>query len=217
MIPRLTPIRTLLRAAGRNRDGLALVEFAFALPILMALCLTGAEIVNYITTRMRISQLALHIADNAARMGTGTAITAKSVSETDINDVLTGGGLQGGDLNLYANGRVVLTDLEPVASPNTTNKYKVGWMRCRGSKSYTSPYANLGRTNMDGIGPTATPVTAQDYNATMFVEVTYTYTPLVLASMAPSTTITEIASMAVRDRRDLTQIYNIEGATVSTC
>jgi hypothetical protein len=51
----------------------------------------------------------------------------------------------------------------------------------------------------------------------MFVEVTFTYTPLVLASLAPSTTMTEVASMAVRDRRDLTQIYNNEGATVSTC
>lgn len=211
------PVRAFFRTFPKDRRGLALVEFAFALPILMLLCLTGAEIVNYITTRMRISQLALHIADNAARMGTGPAIAAKSVSETDINDVFTGGGLQAGELNLYANGRVILTDLEPVASPNTTDKYKVGWMRCRGSKSYTSPYARAGQSNMAGIGPTNTQVTAQDFNATMFVEVTFTYTPLVLASMAPSTTITEIASMAVRDRRDLTQIYNLEGATVSTC
>ena len=210
-------LRTSLRTVRQDRRGLALVEFAFALPILMLLCLTGAEIVNYITTRMRISQLALHIADNAARMGTGPAITAKSVSETDINDVLTGGGLQAGDLNLYANGRVVLTDLEPVANPNTTDKYKVGWIRCRGAKSYTSPYARVGQTNMVGIGPADTQVKAQDFNATMFVEVTFTYTPLVLASLAPSTTITEIASMAVRDRRDLTQIYNLEGAAVSTC
>jgi hypothetical protein len=61
-------------------------------------------------------------------------------------------------------------------------------------------------------------VTAQDDNATMFVEVFYTYVPLVGGgTLAPTTTFTEVASMAVRDRRDLTQVYNTAGATVATC
>ena len=52
----------------------------------------------------------------------------------------------------------------------------------------------------------------------MFVEVYYEYKPLIgLGTRAPSTTMVEIASMAVRDRRDLTQIYNTEAATVSSC
>lgn len=200
-----------------DRSGLAMLEFAFTLPILLTMLLTGAELTNFITTKMRISQLALRIADDAARMGSGSQLSSKTITETDINDLFIGANRQSGELSLSTNGRVTLIDLEPVANPNTTNKYKIGWTRCYGAKtSYVSTYRTP-TTNLNGIGPTGRQVTAQDDNATMFVEVYYEYKPLVGTTLAPSTTITEIASMSVRDRRDLTQIYNTAGAAVSTC
>lgn len=210
---------------SRDESGLALLEFAFTMPILLLTCLTGAELLNYTTTRMRVSQMALQIADNAARMGKGTQITAKSISETDINDLFAGAQLQSGELDLLANGRVILTDVEPVASPNTTGKYKIVWQRCYGAKTvHASTYGTAGQTNLDGVGPANQQIIAQDYNATMFVEVFYTYKPLISLARAPSSTMTEVASMAVRDRRDLSTgtghaegIYNTEGATVSSC
>jgi len=201
-----------------NTSGVALIEFALALPILLTMVLAGAELTNYATTKMRVSQLALQLADNAARMGTGSQLSAKTISETDINDLFIGAGLQSGDLNLNGQGRVTLYDLEPVANPNTTNKYKIVWTRCYGTKlAHVAPYGSPGNTNLDGIGPTGRLATAQDDNATMFVEVYYEYKPLVGTSLVPATTITEIASMAVRDRRDLTQIYNSENAPPATC
>ena len=63
----------------------------------------------------------------------------------------------------------------------------------------------------------------------MFVEVYYDYKPLIgLGTLAPSTTFTEIASMAVRDRRDFSDdstttdlhpngVYKVAGVTASTC
>ncbi|TPG04434.1 TadE/TadG family type IV pilus assembly protein, partial [Sphingomonas oligophenolica] len=140
----MTPVRThrpatsiaaLAARLARDTGGLALLEFAFTLPILLMMSLTGAELTNYITTRMRVSQMALQLADNAARMGKGTQITAKSISELDINDLLTGAQLQSGELDLKGRGRVIISDLEPVANPNTTNKYKIVWQRCYGSKT----------------------------------------------------------------------------------
>ena len=71
---RALPIRARLRTLWRDRSGLALLEFAFLVPILITLSLTGAELTNYITTKMRISQLALRLADDAARIGTGTPL-----------------------------------------------------------------------------------------------------------------------------------------------
>ncbi len=224
----------LIRLGARlrdDRDGVALIEFAFIMPILLLLSLTGAELLNYTTTRMRVSQLALQLADNAARMGKGTQITAKSISETDINDLFAGAQLQSGELDLQRNGRVILTDVEPVASPNTTNKYKIVWQRCYGAvTSHASQYGTAGQTNLNYVGPSSMQTTAQDDNATMFVEVFYNYTPLISASRAPSSTMDEIASMAVRDRRDLSDdsasgaaathpkgIYNNEHVTASTC
>ena len=209
----------LLRDLREDRGGLALIEFAFVLPIFITRSLTGAELTNYITTKMRVSQLALQLADDAARMGDGSQLSQKTISETDINDIFTGAELQSGELDLQANGRVILSDLEPMASPNTSGKYKIGWQRCYGAKTaHTSTYGTAGQTNLTGIGPAGRQVTAQDDNATMFVEVYYVYQPLIgLGSLAPATSFTETASMAVRDRRDLTQIYNTEGAAKATC
>ena len=55
----------------------------------------------------------------------------------------------------------------------------------------------------------------------MFVEVYYEYTPLVKSSLAPSSNMTEIASMMVRDRRDTTGgtngVYQVSGVTASSC
>lgn len=214
----------LCHATGRlHRDtsGLALLEFAFILPVVITMSLTGAELTNYITTKMRIGQIALQMADDAARMGTGSQLSAKQISETDINDLFTGAQMQSGELDLQTNGRVILTDLEPTNAPvNTAGTYKIAWRRCYGNKtSYVRQYpASSGTTGLTGIGPTGRQVTAQDDNATMFVEVFYTYKPIVgLGTLAPATSFTETASMAVRDRRDLTQIYNTAGATASTC
>jgi Flp pilus assembly protein TadG len=215
---------TFLARLQSDRSGLALLEFAFMLPILLTMCLTGAELTNYITTRMRVSQIALQLADDAARMGSGSQLSAKTISETDINDLLTGAQMQSGELDLKTNGRVILSDVEPMANPNTTGKYKIGWQRCYGNKTApTAPaspayYPRTLATNIAGVGRANNLVGAQDDNATMFVEVYYAYKPLVgLGTLAPTTTMSEIASMAVRDRRDLTQIYNTEHATAASC
>ena len=195
-----------------------MLEFAFIFPVVILMSLTGAELTNYVTTRMRASQMALQLADNAARMGKGTQITDKVISETDINDIFTGVQLQSGELNIQANGRVILSDLEPMANPNTSGRYKIVWQRCFGSRVHPSTYGNAGDTNLTGIGPAGRQAVAQPDNATMFVEVYYVYKPLVgLGNIFQSNGVTEIASMAVRDRRDLSQIYNNEHATPSTC
>jgi len=89
---------------GRDKSGLALLEFAFMLPLILVMSLTGAEMTNYITTKMRISQLALHIADDAARMGSGTRLAAKTITEADINDIFIGAHLQSGELDLRGRG-----------------------------------------------------------------------------------------------------------------
>lgn len=212
----MTVARTL-RRLGRDTRAVAMIEFAMVLPTLVLMCLTGAEITNYITTKMRISQVALHLADNAARIGSGGQLAAKQITETDINDLLTGAGLQGGELDLFTRGRVVISDLEPMANPNTTGKYKIPWQRCRGAKTYAPAYGTQGQTNVTGMGPAGRQAFAYDGGATVYIEVAYDYRPLVGTTIVPATTFTEIATMTVRDTRDLTRIYNTEGATVSSC
>ena len=212
----------LLRRLRANTSGLALLEFGLALPVVVLMAMTGAELTNYITVRMRMSQIALQLADNAARMGTSVAYGAKQVSEADVNDVFIGAQMESTGLDIATNGRIILSDLEPTASGATT--YMIRWQRCYGAlTSHASTYGTVatGPKSGPGMGPTGNQVTALDGSATMFAEVYYTYKPLINAAWAPSVTMTETASMAVRDNRDLTGgnngVYPVSGVTAATC
>ena len=216
------------RRLAQDASAIAMTEFALVLPVILLLGMTGAEMVNYATTKMRMSQIALQVADNASRMGEGTVAGPKTISETDINDVFTGSQLESGSLNIQANAKIILSDLE-IDTANTT-KYMIKWQRCYGNKAHASAYGiappSTGNpnsytaqnyNNLAGIGPPNQQVTTQSGNATMFVEVYYVYKPLFTSKFLPSATFDETASMAVRDQRDLTQIYNTENATPSWC
>lgn len=213
--------RSLLRQLRQNSRGMAVVEFALCLPFVVGVAMTGAELTNYTITKMRMSQIALQAADNASRIGSGSLLSAKQISETQINDLLTGAGLQSGTLNLYGSGRLIIYSLEPVANPNTTNRFTIRWKRCRGTKtSYAGSYAQ-GATNLTGFG--TPPITAPTGSAVMVVQLSYDYRPLISGAFIPNTEITEIGAMTVRETRDMAGptggvgIYNTEGATVSSC
>ena len=215
------PIGAVGRRLVRDTSGLALLEFALSLPIVITMSLTGAELTNYIITKMRVSQIALQLADNSARMGSGSQLESKKVFERDINDLLIGADFQSGELKLFTNGRVIISSVEPHAT--TANKYRIRWQRCKGSKaSWTSSYGTPAtKTNEDGIGPTGRQVIAPPKGVAMFVEVRYEYQPLIKTSLSPTSEIKEIASMMVRDARDTTGgtngIYQEAGVTASTC
>ncbi len=210
-----------IAALRRDRRAVAVVEFGLALPLMTMVAFTGAELTNYVTTKMRVSQLALHVADNAARIGTGTVLANKQITEAQINDLLTGAGLQGGRLDLYTHGRVILSSLEPVANPNPTNRFRIRWQRCRGAKVWPSSYGRAGDTNLTGITVGGQLATAPDDGALMFVEVAYNYQPLIARLFIPNGQITAVAAMTVRDQRDFgggnNGIYNNENMVPSTC
>jgi Flp pilus assembly protein TadG len=213
----VTATKRRLEDLRADRSAMALVEFALVFPVFVLFMTGGTELANYISVKMRISQMALQIADNAARIGAGSPLAAKQVSETDINDVFTGAQLSSTNLDLKKNGRVILSDLEPQAKPNTNNRYKIVWQRCFGDRVNASHYGKQGDQNLTGIGPAGRQATAQDDNATMFVELYFVYSPLLTRDWIPGVEMREIAAMSVRDRRDLTQIYNNEKAKISSC
>jgi hypothetical protein len=199
-----------------------MVEFAAASPFLVVTFLSGMEIANYTVTKMRVNQIASQVADNGSRIGADSLLTDPQISETDINDLLTGAGTQAAGLNLYTHGRVIISSLEPIANPNTTNRFRIHWQRCRGLKNVTSSYGVQGATNLTSMGPADRPVTTPDDTGVIYVQLIYDYQPLFSASLVPRITFNEVAAMTIRDKRDYngnggTGVYNTEGATASTC
>lgn len=216
-----------LRAIRHDKSGLAMVEFALVLPIVLGVVMAGLELTYFTIAKMRMSQLALHIADNASRIGTQSLITNPQITETDINDLLTGANLQSGNLGLFANGRVIVSSLEP--DPSNTGKYYIHWQRCKGAKVWTSSYGQAGVTsgtnrgnNLSGMGPTGRQVTAPADGGVIYVEIAYNYKPLFFTRVAPSSVIREVSAMVIRDKREYggnggTGIYNPDSATASSC
>ncbi len=214
-----------------DRRGLALLEFAFSLPLVLGVGLYGVETANLALANMRISQIALNLADNASRVGVMQANNTTQLREIDVNDVLTAARLQGAPWDLTTRGRIIVSSLE-----EKNGAQLIHWQRCLGTSNgadFDSHYgttkttdgidatsANAGTVITGGMGPTGGKVTAPPDSGVMFVEINYLYKPVVSTAWLPggSARIHYIASFVVRDRRVFTQIYNPEpAATRYTC
>ncbi|WP_371135385.1 TadE/TadG family type IV pilus assembly protein [Novosphingobium sp.] len=190
------------------RSGVAAVEMALGLPVVLMLGLWGAELGNLAITHMRISQLAMQIADNGSRIGDVSMLESLKVYESDINDIMAGANIQSGSLDIFEHGRVVVSSLEVV--PATEDTQYIHWQRCKGKRNFQSAYGGEGTGtdgSLDGMGPTGDEVSAAKDDAVIFVEIEYVYQPLVSEKFVPDPVIRTTATFNVRDDRDLTQIY----------
>jgi Flp pilus assembly pilin Flp len=214
--------RKVVRRLRRAQEGVAMVEFAYSLVVIVPLFMGGVELGNYVTTKMRVSQLALHVADNGSRIGIDSLLAKPRITEGQINDLLIGANLQSGDLDLAAKGRVIISSVEPMDNPVTANRYRIRWQRCYGAKVWPSSYGGVS-TNLTAVGPAGEQVTAPTGGGVIFVEIAYTYEPLFVSSdLISNPNIRETAAMVVRDDRDFTGnsgtgVYPTTGVTASTC
>lgn len=231
------PIRALRARVPRllaDRSGLAMLEFALTLPVVLTLGGYGIELSSVALTNMRISQYALNLADTTSRLGLDAGGGVVQLREADVNDAFQGIRLAGASIGLGTNGRVTLSSLENIKqSYDSTYVQRIHWQRCFGKMSgpgYDSSYGKTkitdGATNTagdsgtttTGMGPASSPVSAPQDNAVMFVEINYTYTPIFGSMFMAPQVIRYTGSLLVRDNRDFRQIYNPSpAATASTC
>ncbi|MEP7221883.1 MAG: hypothetical protein ABI673_04350 [Novosphingobium sp.] len=195
-----------LRRLGPARSGVAAVEFAIVMPVVLGMGMFGSETAWLVLATMQVGEVAVQIADNGSRIGDTSTLQNRKIYESDINDLLLGADLNGGSmLHLLQHGRVIISSVEVVSG--TASTQYIHWQRCKGAKNWTSSYGLAGDTGLAGIGPSGHQVSAVPGEAVIFVEVAYDYQPLISASFIPDRTIKTIASFNVRDSRDLSQIY----------
>jgi len=239
-------LRNLPRRLRKDDGGLALLEFALALPVILFAGGYGIEISHYALVQLNISQFALNLADNASRVGVVSSNGVSTLRETDINDVLQATKLQGDPIKLTTYGRITLSSLENVAQDyDKTTTQRIHWQRCIGVKSgagYDSSYgatataANLvtegnaapdgytasaddkyaGVATATGMGDTGAKVMAPADTGVMFVEINYDYQPFFGTLFIAPSKIHYIASFVVRDNRDFTQISNPSPAATAS-
>jgi hypothetical protein len=236
--------RALARKLRRNESGLALVEFAVSLPFFMFLTIAGFESANYAYVVMKINQLTINTADGASRIGEGDQLSAKKITEKDINDIFAGTIREGssillggqhsykdpgtGEVSLRGNALIILSSVEPVDAavfdPDAP-RFRIRWQRCLGSADfYQSNYGTVGTpSSFTEIGPEGRKIVPPNDTAIMFVETQYYFRPAILNGFTKLTdqTIKQTAAMIVRERRDYNGgnngVYPEPGVTASTC
>ena len=218
----------LIRTPGRlarDKSGVAMLEFAFGAPLVLMLGLYGIEVANEALINLKVSQIALSLADNASRVGLINNSNIEQLREVDMNDVLQAARYQGANINLTTNGRIIVSSLER----DSSGVQRIHWQRCIGQKSgagYDSSYGtttllagttptplNPGTAAPTGMGDAGAQVNAPTSGGVMFVEINYDYKPIVgnwlLTQIgAGSRKIHYVASFIVRDNRDFAQLYN---------
>jgi hypothetical protein len=206
------------RFAARLRDcesGLAFLEFALSLPVLVTLGLVGLETANLAMAHLRISNIAMLTADNAARV-------RDSIDESNVIELLTGAKMTGDSIHFRQNGRIILSSIEPNtagAGGASTGQY-IRWQRCDGAKHVTSHYGvqGAGQTNntIQAVGPAGNQISASAGSAIMMVEVTYDYQPIVSDAIFGPRTIRYESAFNVRQRTDQV-LKNAAGVTPRNC
>lgn len=225
------------RSLGDCRSGVAFLEFAFALPVVLALGLLGLETANYAMANLRVSNIAMLTADNAARV-------RDSIDEGDIIELFTGAKMSGSNINFAQNGRIILTDLEQ----NSAGTFQwVRWQRCDGALNYAATPAALrpltaagavisngteiyntdrvttssapsseAKASLTSVGSGSNVISAQAGTAVMVVQVAYNYQPVIPNSFLQGRQITYVSAFNVRQRTDQT-LRNINRVTPKSC
>ncbi|CAN5345120.1 hypothetical protein BH10PSE15_BH10PSE15_00900 [soil metagenome] len=239
MMPPLRRLRDVLGRLRRDRSGLAMLEFAFTAPIVLGIGCYGTEMANLALINMRVSQIALNLADNASRVGTYSSLTTQQLREVDVNDILQAARIQGQGIKLTTNGRITLTSLENVQqSYDTANVQRIHWQRCIGLQNgaaydsqfkanvstaagTTATVANKGYDLAAGISDNGSAaINAPGGSGLMYVEINYLTKPLFGTWLTAPQRIHYIASFIVRDRRDYSMLYNpttTPATTRATC
>ena len=216
----------LVRRLRDDRRGLALLEFAFTLPLALTLLLCGLETANLGLSVLRVHQIAATSADNAARV-------RDSIIEADVNEVLLGGRIVGEKMDFATRGRIVLSDVLPNGNTSGSGAsqivfQKILWQRCTGALNTTESQPKYGKegkgvtdNTLRSMGAPNRQIAATPGSAMIFAEVTYRYKPVISAKiLAPflgdPVYLRSEASFTVRERTT-EELKNPNGAVPSVC
>jgi Flp pilus assembly protein TadG len=211
--------RTLLVSIKRSTLGIALVEFALLLPVLLGMGLVALDLANLALANMEVSQAALSLADNASRLGqTDNSSVTPTVNEQDIDSIMSGALRQGESIDLRTKGRLILSSVE---HDDASGKQYIHWQRCAGAYAATSKYGNdtnkngLSGTPLTGVGEGANKLVVDSGSAIMVAEIYYRYEGLFGDTITPSREIHREAEFIIRDDRNLTPGVTGSGGTSS--
>ncbi len=203
-------LRSHLARLRTANSGVAVVEFALTMPVMIALITYGLEASNIAISRTRIQMLTSGAADNAARV-------RDSIDEADIAELLSGAKTVGGNLTFATRGRIIVSSIERNAA---NNGLWIRWQRCDGLKNYASTIGlqDKGKTDntLQTVGYGTNQIAPITGTVLIFVETAYDYKALFGDYLYGAQTFTAYRAYIVRQRSN-NQPTNSTGITAKTC
>ncbi|MBX6322634.1 MAG: pilus assembly protein [Rhodospirillaceae bacterium] len=188
----MPPLLRCLRRFAADRRGIAIVEFAALLPVLVVAFFGCFEAARYILTNLKIDRVAGETADLVSQLD--------SVSTAELTDLFYAGedimtpfdGTQNGRLD---DGIIIVSDVycQPNANPSwkcpTNAPAKVSWQRNDGGGLAAT--SKIGSVGGDATLPTG--LTLGQGEDVIVVEAYYRYTPSLASWMFGTTTFYKVA------------------------
>ncbi|MDO6414680.1 TadE/TadG family type IV pilus assembly protein [Sphingomonas sp. BIUV-7] len=192
-------LRAFPARLARNERGLALMEFALGLPLLLGLTLGALEMSNFIIASNTVQRLATAAADMLSQTGVNNI----STSESQIYDMFYALDVAAKPLDLRHRGRVILTVIKGVAQSNNTvrNEFADAIYAQQFDGGYTGAVPLLGCHSTATLPTYARTLPANEIM--VHAQVTYQYAPLLAGSQVLSyfsvpATITRTAVFRMR-------------------
>jgi Flp pilus assembly protein TadG len=152
-----------LRGWHASTDGIASIEFAFIVPIMVMMFIGAVELSQAITLDRRVTQVSSSTADLVAR-------AEKQISQTEIGDIMKVGGYI---LEPYGQGPLTIVIHNVTSSPSNATVAKQSWSCTYSGKTKSQTCACSSSTF--NLPPGL--VTTND--SVVIADVTYNYSPLI--------------------------------------
>lgn len=158
------------RRLEKNENGVAMIEFAIALPVLTVLLLGCIDLAVYLVAHQRIARSAYTMSNLMTQMDQG-------LSEAQVGDMMLALDQVSSPFDISSDGVATITAIigEGVDGADATS-YSVAWQRCYGANASGSKYGGSGTAVTTGDIPASTIVTTSQI--LVVTEVEYTYEPI---------------------------------------
>lgn len=161
-----------LRRFLAAREGVAAMEFALNLPLLLLLGFGGFEVSRFLLVNQKTDKIAYIVADVVAQS------TSSTLTKTQLDQILTAAAQVMQPMTFGANGYVIVNSV----SKSGTNPAKVSWQH-KGGGTMTRASA-VGTSGNNATLPGG--ITISDKENVIVVEVFYQYSPLFGAGYMPA-------------------------------